>query len=286
MDPPYSLDYDYYFDEGNAVGSYDEYYNEMYDTHYDNLDKSRKVKSNEIDNEEKQNIDYEDARKDNYEEEKIHVLKSVKDSFRPSINLNSILPSSNAFIPSRGNGKIFREFVRTHNNRDGGFLKESIEESDNIRSLAGSNIKSNVDGDHRITSFTSFPLRTNAKTLQQLFSQGQQSLKLVRHKDSHNSRSDGITTDSEFRADTFPKGIHNTKENLSIEQSSFTGISNNKPSHQPELNKLRSTNNWSNKRVSRIDPDKLMIYYPLSGKPFLSFPPSKSFSTIAKRQIL
>ena len=63
---------------------------------------------------------------------KTHLSKSVTDTFRPSINLNSILPSSNAFLPSRGNGQIFRELVWTHNNRDGGFLKESIKTSDNI----------------------------------------------------------------------------------------------------------------------------------------------------------
>ena len=268
-------------DDENAIGNYDEYYNEMYDAQYDSLDKSRKAKGNEIDHEEKQNIDHEDTAENNAKGEKSQLLKSVTDTFRPSINLNTILPSSNAFLPSRGNGQIFRELVWTHNNRDGGFLKESIKTSDNIRHSTGSNTKSKVDGDHRITTFTSLPVRTNAKTLQQLFSQGKQSLN--QPHTSQNSRSDGIRSDSKFHADRSSKEADKTKDNLNIEQSSFTGI-RSKPSHQPEMNRLRSENRLSSKRASQIDPDELMIYYPLSGKPFLSFPPSKSFSTIAKRQ--
>ena len=50
---------------------------------------------------------------------------------------------------------------------------------------------------------------------------------------------------------------------------------------------IKSSNDEKDaKSVTKIDPKHLLVYYPLSGKPFLSFPPSKSFSTIGKRQTL
>ena len=45
-----------------------------------------------------------------------------------------------------------------------------------------------------------------------------------------------------------------------------------------------SSGDFSDPRVRHVDPSQLLVYYPLSGRPFLSFPPSKEFSSIVKKR--
>ena len=52
----------------------------------------------------------------------------------------------------------------------------------------------------------------------------------------------------------------------------------------PGLGRPASRPRQTKAKTHQIDPKKLLVYYPLSGKPFLSFPPTKEFSSIVRKR--
>ena len=282
LSSPYNGNYDYEFDSIDAIETYDDYYNnnDEYDDENEIYDLNRKI--------EKDGFDFkEERRSKDIEEESTNKKKSEKsiDSFRPSINLNNVLPSSNRFLPLRANGKDFKQFVNSENRRNRDFHQDTKSFPIEALPLIKEKTETSLEGDYRLTSFDAIPLRTNAKTLHQLVSDPKWT-----------SKSSPIRTHNNFRSG---KNAHlnevqtsksrNQSSNQKLSQSSgiSTSTGKNVNSSQSVLKKSHSKDDLSSRRTKKIDLDDLMVFYPLHGKPFLSFPPSKSFSTIAKykRQI-
>merc|ERR1712150_71902 len=260
---------------GDAIETYDDYYHgDEYDDENEIYDLNRKIEKEAFDEE-----------KMNKEQSKKKKSGKSNDSFRPSINLGNILPSNNRFLPSRSNGALFKEFVNTENrrNRDFGKTADSFP-TNSLPSIKG-RTQTSLEGDYRLTSFDAIPLRTNAKTLQQLVSESPWSSKSspIRKKDEprtgKNVESNAIHTGANNHQSSKVKSSPNTER--------LTSTGKNFKSIQSVLKKSHSKDDLSSRRKAKSDVDNLMVYYPLHGKPFLSFPPSKSFSTISKykRQI-
>ena len=275
--------YEYDFDSIDAIETYDDYYNNDYDDDNEFFDKNRKFESTEFEKAFKKGDDKQKLNK------KPVSFGRPKDSFRPSIKLSSVLPSSNSFLPSRSNGASFREFVgrqdrNGRNDRNGDFGRKSKEVSSKTSWPAiNSNVRTSVDGDYRETSFTSFPFRTNAKTLQQLISEAPLS-----SKNSQINPALGLIPGRVFEQNEIHSSNNHSQKSLTKDSNTAKrlGSTGRKLNDQLLLKESRSSEDISSRRASKNDSDQLMVFYPLHGKPFLSFPPSKSFSTIAKRQIL
>ena len=200
---------------------------------------------------------------------------------------------SNSFLPSRSNGLLFTDFVDREKDRNSKNLKEKskISSSSSWPPQVG-NTKTRLDGDYRQTSFNSIPLRTSAKTLHQLIRESPWSSKSAHFQPTHLPRIVKFSNENEIHTGDKISPKHIAKDSGRRSQSASTGKSLTKLQklRNKKLRKQKSSHSKdedvsSLKRGSKADSDELMVFYPLHGKPFLSFPPSKSFSSIAKRQI-
>lgn len=280
LSSPHNGNYDYEFDSIDAIETYDDYYNnDEYDDENEIYDLNRKI--------EKESFDSIDGRKSKHLDERPKGgEKTLKaDDFRPSINLNSILPTSNRFLPLRSNGALFKEFVNNENRRNKDFEKISKLVSSDLLPLAKGSSETSLEGDYRLTSFDAIPLRTNAKTLHQLVSDSPWSSKSSPVRTHDNARFGKNIEVNEVHTGRRRNQSSKVKSSQNTDQVTSTG--KNSKNNKSVSKKSHSKDDLSSRRTKKVDLDDLMVYYPLHGQPFLSFPPSKSFSTIAKykRQI-
>ena len=283
LSSPYNGNYDYEFDSIDAIETYDDYYNnnnDEYDDENEIYDLNRKI--------EKDAFDFKEERRNKDQgEESATKKKGGKsiDSFRPSINLNNVLPSSNRFLPLRANGKDFKEFVNSENRRNRDFHQNIKSFPTEALPLIKEKTETSLEGDYRLSSFNAMPLRTNAKTLQELVSDPKWTSKSSPIRTHSNTRLGKNANLNEVQTSRSRNQSSNQKLSQSSSLSTSTG--KHKNSSQSVLKKSHTKDDLSSRKTKKIDLDDLMVFYPLHGKPFLSFPPSKSFSTIAKykRQI-
>ena len=114
--------------------------------------------------------------------------------------------------------------------------------------------------------FDAIPLRTNAKTLQELVSDPKWTSKSSPIRTHSNDRLGKNTQLNEVQTSRSRNKSSNQQLSQSSSLSTSTGKHQN--SSQSVLKKSHSKDDLSRKRTKKIDLDDLMVFYPLHGKPF------------------